>query len=1040
MPQAPVAGFTQDQMDAFQRMRDQSDIAQPYMQRAGSLFEESAMPVGEMEVNRYLNPYANFVMGNLQDVFGSQMRQITGNLTQSAGGVGADRIAVGQSELARKQGLAGGQTMANLYQQALAAAQQDRGRQQSAAFGLGQLGPAAQNAAFAGTQGLYNFGNLQQQHDQAMQNAHYARQVQQIRDPMEKAQFLAGITGGLAPAMGGTTSGVMTQTAPPPSMLSQVLGIGTAAAGGVGMMGGFGNQGWANPWGGNWMGTGSGAFAGDYGGSPESNPNLVPVGWAARGGRINPYASGGAVMDMEPGPDGVYVPSTPINAPQDMLPDGNIPVSRPSQGAQLQWPSPGGGGQKSDGTAEAIQTAAKLAMMFIKRGGRVNPYEFGGRVYPEHAGESFQTGGSLLPQVRPRPGPREEGDSLTRMLGFGGGESGGPPGMGFAQMLSGARPMGFAQMISGMGKADGGEVMPSNRWWGTQEAEEAGIYEPSPVSVTGAGPDLVPVGTTEPAPPSTMALPAPPMRQPIGGAIPPPVPSRGESPSLFAQPSIRESDDTTAKLAANPWLALVMTGAKMAAGTSPHAGVNIGQGIAAGAEHLGKQRQTGMQQRRLDMDARRVDMEAKRLYDHLQTSDLQRTVMRDNLQTSALNRRRIELQNRVGEIGLTALEEGHAALRSPELLEAMGLTPMQAAVLGPEGMRAVVQQRLLNKYDIKEVNGEVFAIDRLDPTKKIPVHSDELRRRLLTTQARVADIALEALEGKLDLMKDPAALDAMGLTEAQAKALGADGVQEVLKQRILNKYQIVNNNQTGEIWAIDPRDPTKSIRLRTGSGLEAYGIPGSGPPGSPPAPVNPNQTTSTAPQSQGEVVPNYEGAYGPVSVLHWAGAKVQGAWSGSISQRQAMTMRADAELQNLGNRVSAAIAHEMPGDRLKLVQEEVRKLLPKPGQFWTSAPEAVIKLTELRKRLDKEIERNKTTLEAPAYQRATKDKAGRAYLEQVSARDNINDIISDIKTMPKTFKLDRQGRVFVPHPDGRWQNDKGEWMIWVPASAARRGG
>ena len=87
----------------------------------------------------------------MKDIFGNQMQQMTGNLRQQAGGVGADRIAVGQSELARQQGLAAGQTLSDAWNRS---AQQAQG----AAFGMGSLGPATQASALQGAQALLGTG------------------------------------------------------------------------------------------------------------------------------------------------------------------------------------------------------------------------------------------------------------------------------------------------------------------------------------------------------------------------------------------------------------------------------------------------------------------------------------------------------------------------------------------------------------------------------------------------------------------------------------------------------------------------------------------------------------------------------------------------------------------------------------------------------------------------------------------------------------------------------------------------------------------
>src|SRR5258705_2213941 len=127
---APVAGFSPDQQTAFGNVNAAQGMAQPYINQAQQYF-------GPGGAQQFFNPYAQNVMAGLSDIFGQQASQNPGQLTQAAGGVGADRIAIGQSELARQQGLAAGQTLSGLYGQAQQMAQ-------SAGQNFSNLGTQAQ--------------------------------------------------------------------------------------------------------------------------------------------------------------------------------------------------------------------------------------------------------------------------------------------------------------------------------------------------------------------------------------------------------------------------------------------------------------------------------------------------------------------------------------------------------------------------------------------------------------------------------------------------------------------------------------------------------------------------------------------------------------------------------------------------------------------------------------------------------------------------------------------------------------------------------
>src|SRR5262245_30470373 len=78
-PVAPVAGFSNDQQRAFDLTNQAQGAALPYFQQAANYFS----PQGAQQ---FFNPFASNVMANMQDVFGQQMKQTTGNSIQRAGG------------------------------------------------------------------------------------------------------------------------------------------------------------------------------------------------------------------------------------------------------------------------------------------------------------------------------------------------------------------------------------------------------------------------------------------------------------------------------------------------------------------------------------------------------------------------------------------------------------------------------------------------------------------------------------------------------------------------------------------------------------------------------------------------------------------------------------------------------------------------------------------------------------------------------------------------------------------------------------------
>jgi hypothetical protein len=374
MPVAPVAGFNSDQSQAFQQYRNLQGMAQPYFNQAASYTNQSAAPITGADVSQYYNPMADNVTAQLKNIYGEQNVQNQGNLTAQAGGVGADRIAVGMGDLANQQTLAAGQVYSGLYQQALQAAQQQKQMAANAGSAFAGYGTGAQNAAIQGTGVLGAAGGQQQQQTQAELNAPYQNYLARIAYQFQTPQYLAGIAGGLAPAFGGTTTGNQNSvtTPPTPTLASQILGLGTAGAGVAGLF--SGNNGFFN----NPSYGGGNALSGDAYGGSGSNPlsGLSPSDYGPG------YADGGEVDSPSPFP-GVSVPKIGGDEaiPITPLPMGGGHSGPLTGGINLNPPQQSGGSGSNSGSGglgQALGTAASLAMMFLNRGGTVPHYDEGG--------------------------------------------------------------------------------------------------------------------------------------------------------------------------------------------------------------------------------------------------------------------------------------------------------------------------------------------------------------------------------------------------------------------------------------------------------------------------------------------------------------------------------------------------------------------------------------------------------------------------------------------------------------------------------------
>ena len=206
-----VAGLTPSQTAGIQNVNSSAATAQPYYQAATGLVGNAAQTFGQPQLDQYMSPYINSVaqatQANLNETNAQQQQQLLGNAI-SQGAFGGDRAGIAQAELARQQGLSGGQTMANVYQggygQALAQFNADQARQLQAGSTLGQLGTGAQTAGLQGGQAQMAAGATQQAVQQAQDVANQQQFQAQQAYPFQTTQYLANLLLGIGGQSGGT--------------------------------------------------------------------------------------------------------------------------------------------------------------------------------------------------------------------------------------------------------------------------------------------------------------------------------------------------------------------------------------------------------------------------------------------------------------------------------------------------------------------------------------------------------------------------------------------------------------------------------------------------------------------------------------------------------------------------------------------------------------------------------------------------------------------------------------------------------------------
>jgi hypothetical protein len=213
-----------------------AQAASPYLTQAAGLAANAAQPITSQQINQYLSPYTQDVVNATQAQFNDQNAQAAARLTGnqiSQGALGGNRAGVAQATLAGQQQLAQAPTIANLYNQgyqtALNTAQQQQQAGLAGAYGLSSIGQAYQNAGLTGAQAQIGAGTLQQNTQQALDQALLNQWNQQQAYPFQTAQWQAGLTGAIAPGLGTSSQGQT--TAPAPNIFNQIAGLGIAGAG-----------------------------------------------------------------------------------------------------------------------------------------------------------------------------------------------------------------------------------------------------------------------------------------------------------------------------------------------------------------------------------------------------------------------------------------------------------------------------------------------------------------------------------------------------------------------------------------------------------------------------------------------------------------------------------------------------------------------------------------------------------------------------------------------------------------------------------------
>lgn len=640
-----VAGFTPTQQSAFSDINSAAGLAQPYIGQAADLIQQSTSGIDPTStVDKYMSPYtSNVVQGleNVQNQQNAQQQEQLAGQAAAAGAFGGDRSQIAQSVLAGQQALGENPAIANAlqsgYSQALStglsAQEANAWLASQGAFGLANLGQESQGEALSGANAKLQSGSLQQQLKQEQLTAPYQQFQAAQQFPYTISNFEMGLASGAGGA-GGTSS----TTAPPPSLVSQGVGLGTL---GLGAYKAYQNSGSGGTYG-NYSGGPSKASTGATGWytSPSSTGGRIPSEDRALGGYVGDYGSSGLGAGSATG--------APIGlGTQPAQPGGLSPQAQAGLGAgnpmtagsvqQLQQMPTEKLREMATRVPPQSQQAALIQAMLHRRqmnpqsdpGMQSAPQGLGAMPGMAAGGDPNDAYAAMLPEASGTPefDPDLDPTPLRRIINWAAGlhappqaalpggfaytppadvrpESERHPDMSMAGLGEGSSersvfrsdaPNAVDEVASPVGLGDAPMIEPLGH-----EGQGLGFAGPVGVAPT-AGLAGTQVARTQPhgagfgaARPYTAAPPsAAPPSAGLGEASPDQEASPGPMPGLGAPSSHPGNIEPSFldRLTTGSSGALVAAGLGMLSGSSPFASVNIGQGGKAGLEFAEQQRQ-----------------------------------------------------------------------------------------------------------------------------------------------------------------------------------------------------------------------------------------------------------------------------------------------------------------------------------------------------------------------------------------------------------------------------------------------------------------
>lgn len=575
-PLQGVAGLTNNQTQGIGGIANtaQNNPANPYFQAGSNFINQSAQAP---DTQSFLNPYNQYQLQNWQQYAADPaMRNARTGAVGAAGGIGAERNALANSNAAFNTNNQLGGLLQGQWNSAAGQAAQQRSAQQAAGALNFAAAPQALGSQLTGYNAQLGAGGVERGAAQDPLTALYNQQQQAFQTPFQLAQSY----GSLAPNYGGTQTGQQTTTYPQQSIFGQIAGL---------------------------VGAGAGAYKA-FGSGPQTQPAA-----AASGGRIQHMAGGG--MSGQAWQPFDFESPNPSQGPKSPMQQMTGGAQGLGQIAKMFNPPGGGGaspggswGSGAGGEAAPLGGADPAAAAGSAGGGLTDIFSGIGSGISDAAAGIGAAGSDALASILPMLLLRQGGRAMA------GGGSVNPYDMG-------------------RGYAEGGTTF-GDRWGAANDAIDDDIWKDKPGATKSAFPlreirDPLPEimkgrPSERPSAPAYAAAEEPmlegrgagssPDENPFapgasgsvggsgkiggdaGATMPPPISAAG-------MPSIPQFNSGRAgSIASNPWMSLIMGGLAGAAsgerdahglpkGGSPFGQLAraIGVGGQAGIQHLGEQ-------------------------------------------------------------------------------------------------------------------------------------------------------------------------------------------------------------------------------------------------------------------------------------------------------------------------------------------------------------------------------------------------------------------------------------------------------------------